>query len=78
MLPFVYVPRGGPGRPPLDVGAELLVYGRVDLRAILRTVERDAIQQTLRAAKGNQSRTARMLGIGRERLRRKMRTLEIT
>lgn len=73
MPPFVYVPRRGPGQPPLDLNAELLVYGRVDLRAILRDVEREAIIQALAASGENNSRAARMLSIGRSTLIRKIK-----
>ncbi len=48
-----------------------------DLRAARATAERDAILDALKQAEGNRSAAARLLGIGRQHLYRRMKTLEI-
>jgi len=48
------------------------VYGR-----ILREIERPLIERTLQATRGNQLRAAKILGLNRNTLRKKLRTLDI-
>lgn len=45
---------------------------------LIREVERALVEETLRRLKGNQVQTAKLLGINRNTLRRKIQDLQIT
>jgi DNA-binding NtrC family response regulator len=49
----------------------------IQLDPFLTEVERELIQRALRVAKGNKARAARLLGVSRARLLRRIEALEI-
>jgi DNA-binding NtrC family response regulator len=50
----------------------------IQLDQVLTDVERELIQRSLRAAKGNKAQAARLLGLSRSRLLRRMEVLQIS
>jgi DNA-binding NtrC family response regulator len=67
-----------PPRPNKDVGLSSSLEGGEDEVIPLRELERRAIQRALRITRGSVSKAAKLLGIGRATLYRRIASLELS